>query len=458
MSDTPTPRDLRGLSRTVDDLFAGREPESRELPPPVVEPTVDEPDAEEPTAEEPDPGDPAVHAADVTAGPPPSAPPADGPEPEARGQGTALRKALAAFVAASEEARPAMAEAVRREVDRLRDARDGAALADGVERLVRARSEDRGALALAGEMVSPGVAGVLTARLRSAARDEARQEELVRVIRRLGDEMVRSVADALTMTDDRAERRVLLRALSALAPDNPEIVRELLDDPRWFVVRNAVQVVGETGDEEAVQHLTAPLAHDHPKVRREVLVALARIGGGDAAMLALSKVEDPAPEVRAAAAMALGELRLQRAQRPLLEQLEREEDEDVAVQIVRALGALGDPGAVPALEKRATGSFFSKPPQAVRLAAYRALGAIGTPHARKLIAAATDDRDEEVRGVAAQLVTAMTVAARQKENRGPVPAAEGLDGGGDREPGGGGAPGAAPSEGGEDPPQRPGEA
>lgn len=422
MSDQPPSRELRGLSRAVDDLFAGREAESVELPPPLGAPRpevegltdagieevawVADParrprpaEATPPSIETTPPSVEAVpptveatpHSAEAT---PPSAEPA-----EEHGEGTALRRALAAFVAGSEAERPALATAVRREVERLKDARDASALADAVERLVKARADDRGAIALASEMVSPGVAAVFTGRLREASRDEARREELIAVIAHLGDEMVRAVADALTMTDDRSERRALFDALVALAPGHRDIVLELLDDPRWFVVRNAVQVLGETADADDLAHLTAPLAHDHPKVRREVLVALARIGGDDATALMMGKVADPSAEVRSAAAMALGEVGHERALRPLVDQLEIEGDLEVGVEIIRALGALGDPGAVPALEKQAVASFFSRRPSEIRVAAFRALGSIGTPHARKLIEAATDDRDPEVRGV-----------------------------------------------------------
>jgi HEAT repeat protein len=416
MSDTPTSRELRGLSRAVDDLFSGRDPDPAELPPPLgaprpeVEGLLDEGVEAVGWAGETHSRESGDSPTGVASSAPSPADPSGGSAgPGDRGRGTALRKALAAFVAAPEAKRPAMATTVRREVERLRDQRDGAALADAVERLVRARGDDPGALALAGEMVSPGVAGVFTARIREAARDEARQEELVGVIRRLGDEMVRAVADALTTTEDRSERRALFNALVALAPDNQEIVVELLDDRRWFVVRNAVQVVGETGGPDAVQHLTGALGHDHPTVRREALLALARIGGEDAGMLILSMVQDPSPEVRSAAALAMGELapgqlEVERAQRPLLAQLDEEEDADIVVQIMRALGALGDPGSVPALEKRAVAGFFSRRPAEIRVAAYRALAAIGTPHARRLVEAATEDRDPEIRGVARYLV------------------------------------------------------
>ncbi|MDX1568664.1 MAG: HEAT repeat domain-containing protein, partial [Longimicrobiales bacterium] len=115
------------------------------------------------------------------------------------------------------------------------------------------------------------------------------------------------------------------------------------------------------------------------------------------AMLLLGMVDDPDPDVRAAVATALGALGLDRAVKFLLERLEIESEEKVEVQILRALGALGDPGAVPSIEKRAVGTFFSKPSTPLRVAAYRALGSIGTPRATQLLREARDDRDDDVR-------------------------------------------------------------
>jgi HEAT repeat protein len=76
----------------------------------------------------------------------------------------------------------------------------------------------------------------------------------------------------------------------------------------------------------------------------------------------------------------------------------------VIEELLRALGQIGDPGAVPAIEKRAVGGMFKKPPTDVRVAAYRALALIGTPHAKQLIEDAGNDKDPEVRTVARSLV------------------------------------------------------
>ncbi|MBW3534320.1 MAG: HEAT repeat domain-containing protein [Gemmatimonadetes bacterium] len=316
----------------------------------------------------------------------------------------ALAVAVGAYMEAEPRRREAAADRVREAVAAHREARELDAVSDAVERLSRAG--DASAVALARELAIPAVASHLVGRL-GMARDDERRGELFEMAERLGGVMAPAVADALSGADDRSARRNFVEALVRLGEPGLRQAEAMLEDSRWFVVRNAVAILGDVGGPRAVEHLTSTLAHEDPRVRRETLMGLARIGGDDAGMLVAGKLEDPDPEVRAAAAMAVGALRVERAQRSLQALLEGEDDPNVLVQTLVALGQLGDPGAVVAIEKKAVGSFFSRPPTPVRLAAYRALAAIGTPRARTLIeAAAAEDRDPEVKQLTRALLDA----------------------------------------------------
>ncbi len=270
-------------------------------------------------------------------------------------------------------------------------------LAVAVERLARAQGATGDAVGLGAEIMTPGAARALVGALVAAARDEARRGELVEVMGALGGSVAEPLADALADADDRSVRRALLDALAAAAADRPEVLDPLLGDGRWFVVRNGVAVLGEIGGERALENLTRALGHEHERVRREAVMSLARLGGSDPAQLILGMLDDADDSVRGAAAMALGVLGYDRALRPLLEKLDDESSADVQVEVIRALGQLGDPGAVTALEKRADPGLFSRTPTPVRVAAYRALAAIGTPHAREVVEAGLEAREPEVR-------------------------------------------------------------
>lgn len=328
------------------------------------------------------------------------------PAPDVDQLGVMLESAVERYLSGAEDRREERARRIRDLAGRLREHGGEETIADAVQRL--ADAGEKGSLqeapvALAQLLTTPSVAGRLAQQL-GAARHEEPRERLVRVCGRLGREMAVALGDALSETDDRAARRTYMDTLIALGADGMAVMSEMVADPRWFVVRNAVLVLGEAGGERAVQHLTMTLAHDDPRVRKETLIALARIGGDDAVMLVPGKLEDPDPDVREAAAMAVGALRIARAERTLLARLEAEEVQDVTVAVLRALGQLGDPGAVQAIEKRAVGSFFSRPPTEIRVAAYRALAAIGTPHAMSLLREAAEDKDPAVKRMARSLL------------------------------------------------------
>lgn len=304
----------------------------------------------------------------------------------------------------SEEAEEALREAARGAADAGRFD----AVADAVARLAlegTSDSRDESLLRLARNLLTPAAAARVALRLGSL-RDEEERQALLEAVGGLGREMAASLADALVDTDDRTARRIYIDAMVELGDDARPEAEAMLDDSRWFVVRNGVRILGGIGEESDVQHLTSPLAHDDARVRRETVRALARIGGEDAGMLLVGMLDDPDPDVRAAVATSLGALGVERAGKALLRRLEEEDSEKVQVQIIRGLGALGDPGAVPAIEKRAVASFFSRPPRRIRIAAYRALASIGTPHATELLQEAREDRDEEVRSAVRDLLNA----------------------------------------------------
>lgn len=330
------------------------------------------------------------------------------PEGRARAEDAdpeALRAAVEAFLESAPLEREGKARSIRDEAAALREANALDVLADSVERLVTGACDppDEACVAMAQTLLTPAVASRIAARL-GTTREEERRAELVLVCRRMGHDMALAIFDALSATNDRFSRRAYLDTMVAMGEAAMPVVERMAEDSKWFVVRNAVAILGGVGGERAVELIVGTLAHPEPKVRREALIALARVGGTDAGQLVHGMIEDPDPDVRLAAAMAAGELKVERALRPLLALLEGEDDLAVVVGALHALGRLGDPGAVNAIEKRAVGSFFSRPPADVRIAAYRALHNIGTPHAKGLLVQAADDKDPEVRGAVRQLL------------------------------------------------------
>jgi HEAT repeat protein len=179
------------------------------------------------------------------------------------------------------------------------------------------------------------------------------------------------------------------------------LLEDMIGDERWFVVRNMVGILGEIRSADAIDHFTRTIEHGDARVRRETITALSKVGGEEAVPLLAKGLADREPNLRAGAALGLGLTKHPTAVIPLMKRLAEETDAETVVEIVRALGRIGDPRAVPALaERAAAGGFFSRAPVAIRVEAVRALGDVGGDAARAVLQRLLRDRSDEVREAA----------------------------------------------------------
>ncbi len=278
-------------------------------------------------------------------------------------------------------------------------AEDPDTIAAAVERLALeavAGSRDP-RVTLARRLSGPRVLRQLAGRM-AASRDPTRRSELIRVAVLLDVAMARALGTALSEARDRSARRCYMDALVAFGPSGLETVQTLLRDARWFVVRNGVRLLPDVAGRSAVDELAGVLSHPDPRVRREGVTALSRLEEDRCATLVSGMLVDGDPDVRSAAAVAMGVLGGPEAGPALSRRLDEERDADVTVNLIRALSRVGHTDAVPQLERRTASRLFSRVPKPVKIAALRALWSLGTPPARSAVMQALDDRDPEVRG------------------------------------------------------------
>ena len=411
---------LRGVARSLDDLFGKVDKGNGAASAPGSAPSPAPPVSSAPRGTPPPPAEAEpVELAEVPlldadvlvqeiAGPTHEQSEVD-PEDERRARIAAAADSLAQavhnFVQDGGD-REALAQRIRDETLTLREENALEPMVEATERLARsapANDPTHLAIELAHMLTTPSVSAGLALRL-AAARDEQRRTELIEMFRRLDEEAAVALAGALAREEDRAARRNLMDGLVAMGELGLAQAEQMVGEGNdWGVVRNGIVILGELGGERAVGHLMDTIQHHRPQVRRETISALARIGGEGAMLLLLGRLDDDDEGVRATAVRALGNLGSDRVVKTLLARLDEEDSEEVIQEILRSLGQLGDPGAVPAIEKRAVGGFFKRPTSDVRVAAYRALSLIGTPHAKSVIQAAIEDKDAEVRALARSL-------------------------------------------------------
>ena len=383
---------IDGLADTGPAEFTLPEASTAAAGPPAAAPPADRPPAAAPAA---DPPAAATRPAD------PAAPTETADDTADEVFDTALDQAVQAYL----DGDTGRADEITALGEEFLERKELEPIARAISSLVAAAGEpaDDSIMAVARPLMSPPVLARLARRLGSE-RNEERRAQYFAMCRSIGTPMAEAIRDDLAESTDRLARRIHCEALVEMGDSSRAVIDAMAVDENRFLVRNAVTILGDLGDERAIELITSALANPDARVRRDALRALTRLGAEDTGQFVLGLLEDPDEDVRLAAAVAAGELGVERALKPLIAMLEGTTDPDECIPLIRALGHLGDPGAVASIEKHAVRTLFSKPRTDVRIAAYRALNQIGTPHARRLLNQAVSDKDAEVKAAVKEML------------------------------------------------------
>jgi hypothetical protein len=230
------------------------------------------------------------------------------------------------------------------------------------------------------------------------------REACTRILSAAGETGADVLIENLIVSEVSGERRAYLDALKQ-CPAAANSLLHLLNDERWYVVRNATWLLGELGTVEADRRLTELMSHREPRVRRAVATALGRLATTRSILALLQSLNDSSPDVRVQAVQAIASAKNPRAVPWLIEALDSEQDADVQAALVSALSASPTEDAVARLVRAAeAGGMLVRKPAAVRLRAIEALAEAGTPSARQALEDLLSDRDREVRSAVEQAV------------------------------------------------------
>jgi hypothetical protein len=195
------------------------------------------------------------------------------------------------------------------------------------------------------------------------------------------------------------DRKAYMSVLRQTQHGTEQVLRMLGHD-QWFVVRNVAELAGEMQLEEAVGDLGKLLTHGDMRVRRAAAVALARIGNPATVEPLRRALKEGAPDLRALIAANIG--RASRAlAMPLVALAEAEQDQEVLKEYCLALGRIGTPDCVQALQRMAQpgGRLLGRKPLAPRLAAVQGLKLASAAAALQTFA---DDTEKVIRDTARQ--------------------------------------------------------
>lgn len=265
------------------------------------------------------------------------------------------------------------------------------------------------ALNALGQLATDELADYLVAALLDRETPEPARKALVNVLVFLSDKVVRRLMLLLAEETSAPNRKVLSDVLVRTGTAAVPVLQEHLFDDRWYVVRNAVAILGEIRDQDSLPHLTPLLEHKDIRVRRETIRALTKIGGQRAVNILLKAAESDNQELSRQALLSLGAIRAASAIPTLLKLIEQPELSRGAVDIkkdaIRALGEIRSSDAVqPLLRILGRRSLFRRAlNDELRAAAIAALGEIGDEAARpELEKASQEERSPAVARAAVQ--------------------------------------------------------
>jgi HEAT repeat protein len=209
------------------------------------------------------------------------------------------------------------------------------------------------------------------------------------------------VVEQLATVAAQSDRRAYFDVLLKLQAGIPTLTH-MLGDQRWFVARNAAELLGEMQARDAEQPLTELLRHADDRVRRAATGALMRLGTPKAMQAIQEALRSEAPQMRMQAAAALVSRRDVRTAATLVRALDEEKDEEVQAAFLFALGKLGTADAVQRLLEAVKGEkgLFRKKTSAYRVAAIQGLAEARTPEAIEVLRGLVLDRDEDIRDAA----------------------------------------------------------
>jgi HEAT repeats len=184
---------------------------------------------------------------------------------------------------------------------------------------------------------------------------DGNDRQLAQVAQYLGQVPREAIQEFIGLLGEERERQVRARMCQVLAkvgsPAVPILLASLAD-PRWFLVRNVVHILGKIGDETTFKPVVPLLDHPHLRVRIEGVRALSLIAPAQAAAPIAGLCDDVEPEVRLEAVRTLGALRRDEgvpALRDLAARASRVADLPLRQEAVEALSAIGTADAVEAL-------------------------------------------------------------------------------------------------------------
>src|SRR5450631_1304512 len=187
------------------------------------------------------------------------------------------------------------------------------------------------------------------------APDALSREAMLAVLSASGPVGINLTISKMGSTDNLAVRKELSSLLVELGGSAVPVILKMMQDKRWYIVRNLSAILGDIGLPAVVPELMACLQHSDIRVCKEAIRSLAKIGGREAESAIIAVLQGNNSVLYPQVIASLGGLKSRKA---LLEMIQIVCSGDLFLKNlslkIDALGAIamiGDRQAVPILTK-----------------------------------------------------------------------------------------------------------
>jgi hypothetical protein len=199
--------------------------------------------------------------------------------------------------------------------------------------------------------------------------------------------------------------RAMFRVLKALGEDSLEEAYTRLHDSRIAVLRKMLAFIRKIGSEASIGHIRPLISHQDPLVRLDVLTALLHFQDPDAAAFLRCSLQSGDPLECLGAIQLSGYYRVGEATNDLVDLLVkspwRKVDYRKNVTIIKSLGKIGDPGALPVLEKFAGKALAVYPDELrkMKIAVFESLSGYSRERISRILTIGEQSDDYRIRDI-----------------------------------------------------------
>jgi CRP-like cAMP-binding protein len=160
----------------------------------------------------------------------------------------------------------------------------------------------------------------------------AQSKDAGALLKNLGKRAVIFLLNTLMRSETRDERLLLLRLIPEIGRNAVPVFEECLKkNPPWYVIRNIVCMIGDSGDPSLFTLISPYLRYPDIRVQQQIIVCIRKIGGKDMKKRLLTALSEIYDELKVLLVMELGRYEGNDVASVLLDLFERRKDFSASV-------------------------------------------------------------------------------------------------------------------------------